>query len=101
MNLEDEEPENEDEVLENKEAGLANEDEELASEKLSRSRVGRKAQAGGGIAVLMGLLLLYALPPAQPGAHLDAHPLAKLFIGIGVFLFAAGTLARIFLLPPE
>jgi hypothetical protein len=76
-------------------------DERLESAKLARSRAGRKAQVGGGIAVFLGVLLLFALPPVEPGSPVNLHSMADLFIGIGVGLIAVGTLARIFLLPPE
>jgi hypothetical protein len=47
------------------------------------------------------VLLLFALPPVEPGSPVNLHSMADLFIGIGVVLIAVGTLARIFLLPPE
>jgi hypothetical protein len=60
----------------------------------SANPLGRKAQAGGGIAVLIGVLLLYSLPAATPGSPLDGHQMARVFIGFGIFLVAAGTIAR-------
>ena len=75
--------------------------EQLESAKLARNRVGRKAQAGGGIAVFLGVLLLFSLPHVEPGSPVNLRPMADLFIGIGAVLIAVGTLARIFLLPPE
>jgi hypothetical protein len=45
--------------------------------------------------------MLFALPPARPGANVDLHPMAKLMVGIGTFSAAIGTLGRIFFLPPE
>jgi hypothetical protein len=76
-------------------------DERLEYEKQVKNQLGRKAQAGGGAAVLLGLLMLFALPPARPGANVDLHPMAKLMVGIGAFSAAIGTLGRIFFLPPE
>lgn len=64
----------------------------------ARSRVGRKAQAGGFIAVFIGVLLLLLGPSPTPGIPLDPHKLDYLFIGIGLFLLIAGTIAR-WLLP--
>ncbi len=72
------------------------EDSEPDSVKLTRSRLGRKPQVGGGIAIFIGVLLLVMTPPAAPGEPPGLHQMAKLFIVIGAFLFAAGTLARWF-----
>ncbi len=68
--------------------------EESDSQAVARSRVGRKAQVGGGLAMFIGLLLLFFLPPTPPGIPIDLHPMAWLFIAIGAFLVAAGTFAR-------
>jgi hypothetical protein len=65
-------------------------------DNLAKSRLGRKPQAGGGIAIFIGLLLLLMTPPAAPGESPGLHQMAKVFIVIGAFLFAAGTLARWF-----
>ena len=67
--------------------------EESDSEHLTRSRLGRKPQVGGGLAVFIGILLLVFFPSAQPGTP-DIHKMALIFIGIGIFLIAAGTYAR-------
>jgi hypothetical protein len=56
--------------------------------------LGRKTQVGGGLAVLIGVLLFYSLPAAVPGSPLDGHQMARVFIGFGIFLVAAGTIAR-------
>ena len=68
------------------------------SSKLARSRVGRKAQAGGAVALLIGVLLLFFGPSQAPGSTLNPHQLDWLFIGFGVFLVAAGTVGRWLLL---
>jgi len=70
------------------------ESEESDSDRLARSRLGRKPQVGGGISVFLGVLLLVFLPSASPGSGLDLHQMAKVFIVIGVFLIVVGTLAR-------
>jgi hypothetical protein len=64
------------------------------SDRLVRSRVGRKAQTSGGLAVFMGVLLLISLPPTPPGIPIDLRPIAEIFIAIGAFLIVAGTFAR-------
>jgi hypothetical protein len=33
--------------------------------------------------------MLFALPPARPGANVDLHPMAKLMVGIGCVYPAA------------
>jgi hypothetical protein len=66
------------------------------SDNLAKSRLGRKPQVGGTIAIFIGLLLLLITPSAAQGEPPGLHQMAKLFIGIGAFLFAAGTLARWF-----
>jgi len=66
---------------------------ESDSEKLARSRLGRKPQVGGGIAVFIGALLL-AFVPAVPHAVPDIHQMAWIFIAIGILLIAVGTFSR-------
>jgi len=56
-----------------------------------RKQLGRKAQVGGLLAVLIALLTYLA---ASPGALIDQHKMALPFIAIGVFLAAEGTFAR-------
>ena len=73
-------------------------DREPESLKLARSRLGRRSQAGGGIAAFIGLLLLVATPPSPPGAGVNVHQMAMIFIAVGIFAVAAGTLARWFYL---
>jgi hypothetical protein len=59
-----------------------------------RNRLGRKSQVGGGLATFLGVLLFLATPAAPPGAPVNVHQMAALFIVIGIFGFADGTLAR-------
>jgi len=68
--------------------------DDLDGSGLSPYPVGMKAQAGGGVAVFMGVLLLVFTPSVPPHPGLDIHQMARVFIGIGIFLLAAGTLAR-------
>jgi hypothetical protein len=58
---------------------------------------GMKAQVGGGLAVLLGLLLLVFFPEQPSGATPDLHSMARISIGIGVLLIAAGSAARWYL----
>ncbi len=67
--------------------------EESGSEKLARSRLGRKPQVGGAIAVFLGVLLL-TFVSAVPEARPDIHKMARVFIGIGILLIAVGTFSR-------
>lgn len=59
-----------------------------------RYPTGMKAQIGGGLAIVIGVLLLVFFPIVPPGPGLDLHQMARVFIGIGIVLLAAGTLAR-------
>jgi hypothetical protein len=68
------------------------------SESTTHSSAGRRVQAGGFIAVFIGVLLLLFGPSPAPGIPLDPHKLDYLFIGIGLFLLVAGTVARWLLL---
>jgi hypothetical protein len=74
------------------------EDDEPGNEHMAKERLGRKAQVGGGLAVFIGALLFAFFPAAPSGTVPDLHQMAKLFIGFGGFLLAAGTLARWFFL---
>jgi hypothetical protein len=69
-------------------------DPESESLKLAKSRLGRRTQIGGGLGIFLGMLLLVATPPAPPGAPMDIHQMAMVFIVVGVFLAAVGTFAR-------
>jgi hypothetical protein len=62
--------------------------------KEAKSRLGRRSQIGGGLAVFLGVLLFLATPPAPPGAPVDIHKMAMLFIAVGIFGIAVGTFAR-------
>ena len=68
--------------------------DQLDSVNGGRSLPGRRAQAGGGIALFIGLLLLFFFPQVPRGAGLDLHQMAKLFIAVGALLLALGTGAR-------
>jgi hypothetical protein len=41
--------------------------------KLAKSRVGRKAQVGAGLAIFLRVLLRVATPSATAGAPIDIH----------------------------
>jgi hypothetical protein len=58
------------------------------------AQLGRRSQVGGGLAVFLGVLLLLATPRAAAGAPVNVHQMAVVFIAIGIFAAAAGTLAR-------
>jgi hypothetical protein len=60
--------------------------------------MGRKAQAGGAIAIFIGVLLRFLGPSPTPGIPLDPYKLDYLFIAIGLFLVLSGTIARLLLL---
>ncbi len=68
--------------------------EDPVSWRLARNRLGRKAQVGGGLAAFIGLALLVLTPPAPPGAAMDLHQMATIFIVIGICLLASGSFAR-------
>jgi hypothetical protein len=58
--------------------------------------VGLRPQVGGGLAIFIGVLLFAFYPNVQAGAPINLHQMARLFIGIGVFLVVADTIARLF-----
>lgn len=62
--------------------------------ELTSNPPGRRAQVGGGIAVFLGVLLLLFFPSVRPGAALDLHGMAKIFLVVGALLFTVGTFAR-------
>ena len=72
--------------------------EDSKSTRIARGRLGRKAQVGGALAVLIGILLLFFGPPKAPGVPLDPHQMDYAFIALGIFLLLVGTIARMFLL---
>jgi hypothetical protein len=69
-------------------------DREQESLRVASARLGRKAQVGGLLATFIGVLLLVGTPRAAPGAGVDVHQMALIFIAIGIFLAAAGSFAR-------
>jgi hypothetical protein len=58
------------------------------------SPLGRRAQIGGALAIFIGVLLLVFGPGPSPGSPLNLHQMARIFVGIGAFCLAVGTLAR-------
>lgn len=48
-------------------------DPESEGLRLTKTRLGRKCQAGGGIAAFIGVLLVMATPPAPPGSPMNIH----------------------------
>jgi Kef-type K+ transport system membrane component KefB len=69
-------------------------DREQDSLRVASARLGRKAQVGGGLAMIIGVILLAGTPRAAPGAGVDVHQMALIFIAFGIFLAAAGCFAR-------
>jgi hypothetical protein len=61
-----------------------------------RVRVGERAQIGGGICALIGILLRWLGPHPVPEVPIDPHQFAYVIIGMGVCLLVGGTLARWF-----
>lgn len=61
-----------------------------------RVRVGERAQIGGAICTLIGILLRWLGPHPVPEVPLDPHQFAYVIIGMGVCLLAGGSLARWF-----
>ena len=64
----------------------------------AKTRLGRKPQVGGALAILIGVLVWFATPPASPGDPISLHHLAALFLIIGLALLVTGTLVRWFYL---
>jgi hypothetical protein len=69
-------------------------DREQDSLRVASARLGRRAQVGGGLATIIGVLLLAVTRRAAPGAGVDVHQMALIFIAFGIFLAAAGSFAR-------
>ncbi len=69
-------------------------DPEPKSLKNPSAQLGRRSQVGGALAIFLGALLLLATPRAAPGAPVDIHQMAIVFVAIGIFAAAAGALAR-------
>ncbi len=62
----------------------------------SRIRVGARAQVGGAIFTLLGILLLWLGPGPVPEVPIDPHRFGYAILGMGVCLLIGGTLARWF-----
>ena len=71
-------------------------DEPVESQSLRRlrSRLGRKPQVGGALAMFIGALLFLFTAPSGPPALVDLHQLAAILIVVGAVPFCFGTLAR-------
>jgi hypothetical protein len=76
------------------EPGQLEEREESQSLRLAKSRLGRRAQVGGGLAVFIGLIWLMFVSPAPPGALVDWHRGGLAFLAVGIFGLAIGTFGR-------
>jgi hypothetical protein len=68
--------------------------EESDSLRLAKSRLGRRSQVGGGLAVFIGILWLVFVSPAPAGAPVDLHRGGLAFLVVGIFGVAVGTLGR-------
>jgi hypothetical protein len=55
---------------------------------------GRRSQIGGGLAVFIGMVWLVAVPSGPPGAQVDIHKAGWIFLMVGIFGLAVGTLGR-------
>lgn len=69
-------------------------DREQERARVASARLGRRAQVGGGLAMIIGVILLAVTARAVPGAGVDIHQMALIFIAFGIFLAAAGCFAR-------
>lgn len=54
-----------------------------------------RSQVGGVLAAFIGVVLFLFYPHPPAGAPINIHQMAGLFIGIGLFTLAIGTIARI------
>ena len=62
--------------------------------ELAKSKLGRRSQIGGALAIFLGVLLLVATPAATQDAPVNVHQMATILVVIGVLALAAGTFAR-------
>lgn len=60
-----------------------------------RIRVGERAQIGGSICTLIGILLRWLGPGPVPEVPIDPHQFAYVIIGMGMCMLVGGTLARL------
>jgi len=61
----------------------------------NRIRVGERAQIGGAICTVIGILLRWLGPQPVPEVPLDPHQFAYVILGVGPCLLVGGTLARL------
>lgn len=71
-------------------------DDDLKSSISGSNPVGLRSQVGGGLAVFIGVLLLLFYLNIPSDAAVNLHQMAELFISVGLFALAGGTIARIF-----
>jgi hypothetical protein len=76
------------------ETGKLTEREESHRLRLAKSRLGRRSQVGGALAVFIGILWLVFVPPAAAGALVDVHRGGLAFLVVGIFGIAVGSLGR-------
>ncbi len=60
-----------------------------------RIRVGERAQIGGVLCMLIGILLRWRGPHPVPEVPIDPHQFAYVIIGMGMCMLVGGTLARL------
>lgn len=61
-----------------------------------RIRVGERAQIGGVICMLIGILLRWLGPHPVPEVPINPHQFAYVILGMGMCMLIGGTLARWF-----
>ena len=71
---------------------------EPESLRRAKTRLGRKPQVGGALAILIGVLMWFATPAGHPGDPINLHHLAALFLIVGAALLVVGTVFRWFYL---
>jgi len=76
------------------ETGKLTEREESHRLRLAKSRLGRRSQVGGALAVFIGILWLVFVPPAPVRAPVDLHRGGLAFLVVGIFGAAVGSLGR-------